>query len=174
MSNLPKIYTQQDRDAKDRGLLENGSERDRLLMLLRAFSGSRSSLPMSDDYGKIQADATHDFRRSDYSEAESYVDSLVRLVEFYKELAENYLNALTDYGIPVDDYGCVSGYPFVLTEDGEEVLGRVEVLALEDHASEDLWRGYVKPFLGFATDSEREWIVKTFSEQIKEDGSGDD
>ncbi len=167
MSNLPKIYTQGDQVAKDIEDWKGGSERDRLLILLRSFSSNPRSLPSTDDYTKVQRDATDDFRRNDYGEAQQYVDTLTQLVEFYKELAEQYLENLNDYGIITDEYGSVSHYPFVLTEDGCEKIGRVEVLDIGEHDLDELWRGYVKPFLHLANKGEREWIADKFAEQMK-------
>ena len=168
---LPKLYTQEDQDKRDREDWKNGGERAQLLLFLRAFSNGGGSLPLTDNYAKVQTEATEDFRRSDYSAAQSYVDTLTELVEFYKELAENYLEALTDYAIAVDQYGSVSNYPFVLVDDGYEILGRAEVLNLDEHDSRSLWRDYIKPFLPFATERERVWIAEHFADYLNEEVS---
>lgn len=167
MSNLPKIYTQEDQTAKDVAAWKSGNEKDRLLIMLRAFASNQRNLPTTDDYVKVQQEATYDFRRNDYGEAQQYVDTLVHLVEFYKDLAETYLENLNDYGIVTDQYGYESSYPFVLREDGYEKIARVEVLDLEEHNRDDLWVDYVKPFLPLATETERAWISEKFAEQIE-------
>lgn len=167
MTELPKIYTQEDQDAKDVAAWQGGNEKDRLLIMLRAFASNPRNLPTTDDYAKVQREATEDFRRNNYGEAQQYVDTLTHLVEFYKELAEQYLENLNDYGIVTDEYGHVSSYPFVLTENGYEQIGRVEVLDLEEHSRDSLWSGYVKPFLPMATETERAWIAEKFADQIE-------
>lgn len=170
VNELPKIWTQEDQTRKDVESFKNGTERDRLLMMLRCFSSSASSLPVTDDIGKIVNDATEDFRRSNYGEAMSYVDSLGTVAEFYKDLAERYLDHLTYLGATTDQYGDMAREPFVMMHNGVQVLGRVEVITLEEQEADlSTWVHCIKPYLPYASDSEREWITDNFAQFISED-----
>lgn len=168
---LPKIHTQEDQDKQDVESWKTGNERAQLLLLLRAFSGGGGNLPLTDDYGRVQVDATEDFRRRDYSEAQRYVDTLANLVEFYKELAENYLQVLTDYGIRTDQCGYSDGYPFAIMSHGYQVFGAIEVFDLEEQtetpeARASLWEDYIKPHLAIAKHWEKDWIVQNFPDEV--------
>lgn len=170
MTNLPKMRTQEDVTREQVEALTNGNERDRLMVLLGSMTGSDTrGLPETDDHDKLARDATEDFRRSNYSEAHSTVESLVLIVDFYKNLAEEYLSLLQGNGVAVDEYGSQTNNVFSLTENGEQVLGYSEVLPIEDHSREDLWEGYVKGYLPFAGASEKKYIAEKFGEFIKEE-----
>jgi len=167
-NKLPKIYTQGDQTQQDVERWKNGTDRDRLMIMLSAFTSS-PNLPITDDYYLVQKEATGGFQRNNYGEAQQYVDTLTRLVEFYKELAEKYLDHLTTYGIITNQYGDVTNYPFVLTQGGEQVLGVAEILSMEEHNSDSsLWHDYVKPYLQLASAGEREWIAINFPEGVEE------
>lgn len=163
---LPKLYTAEDKTAEDVERWKNGSDRDRALIMLSAFS-SQTRLPISDDHGQIASDAISEFRSADYSGAVGAVESLEMIADHYKELAQKYLEELTDLGAVVDQYGDVTTEPFVITEKGEQVIGGIEVFDIDEVGRDDgTWYYYIKPYLPHASKSELEWIAKNFPEQV--------
>ena len=163
---IPKLYTAEDKAAEDVERWKNGTERDRALIMLSAFA-SQARLPISNDHDQIARDAISAFRSADYSGAVEAVESLAQIVDHYKEYAEKYLGELTRLGAVVDQYGDVTTEPFVITENGEQVLGGMEVFDIDEVGRDDgTWNYYVKPYLPHASKSEREWIAKNFPEQV--------
>lgn len=174
MSTLPKMRTQEDAIKEQAEQIKNGGERGFLRALLSNMTGSATrGLPVTDDHDKLAQDAVRDFQRSDYSEAASTVESLVLIVDYYKGLAEEYLCALTDNALSTNEYGQVTNYSFALTENGEQVLGCAEVIAMEDQQDDldSLWSGYVKDYLPFAGKTEKEYIARKFAVQIEAEDS---
>lgn len=173
-ATLPKIRTQEDVDAEDVETWKSGGERERLLLMLRSFgSAQRRSVPISGDHDKIARDAVRDFHRNDFSGAVEAIESLVLMVDFYKDLAETYMDALAGLGAVFDSDGAIVREPFVLVgEDGEQLLGRVEVVEFDGNPDSKLWEYYVESYLPVASERERAWIVDTFSERIQADEKG--
>ena len=168
MSSLPKMRTQEDVTRENVEKLQNGSERVKALTLLGAMFGHEyKNLPTTDDHDKIAREALSDFRQSNFSEAASAVDSLVKIVDFYKELAESFHADLTKFGAVVDEHGSITTEPFVIVDPHNQVLlGKVEVIEYEEQDMLSLWEHYVKPYLPIATEREHNWIAAKFAEQI--------
>lgn len=172
MNTLPKMRTQEDAIKEQAEQIKNGGERGFMLALLSNMTGSATrGLPVTDDHDKLAQDAIRDFRRSDYTEAASTVESLVLIVDHYKNLAEEYLSALTDHALSTNEYGQVTNYSFVLIEGGEQMLGYAEVIRVEDQTDhlDSLWSEYVKDYLPFAGETEKKYITRKFAAQIEED-----
>ena len=163
---IPKIYTAEDRSAENVERWKNGTDRDRALIMLSAFA-SQTRLPISNDHDRIARDAISAFRSADYSGAVEAVESLAQIVDHYKEYAEKYLSELTRLGAVVDECGDATTEPFAILENGEQVLGKVEVFDIDEVGRGDgTWNYYVKPYLPHASKSEREWIARNFPEQV--------
>jgi len=168
MNALPKMRTQEDVTRENVEKLQNGSEREKALVLMSVLFGSEyKNLPTTDDHDQIAREALSDFRESNFSEAASAVDSLVKIIDFYKELAESYHADLTKFGAVIDEYGSVTTEPFVIIgKEGKTHLGPVEVIEYEEQDKPSLWAHYVKPYLPVATEREREWIAAEFADLI--------
>lgn len=170
MSNLPKMRTQEDVTREQIEKLNSGSERDLMLVMLQSMTGSATrGLPVTDDHDKLAQEAVWDFQRNDYSEAASTVESLVLIVDHYKNLAEEYLSELTRQGNVMDEYGSQRNNIFALVEAGEQKLGFSEVLDVAEHDLEDLWDDYVKDYVQFAAPSEMTYIAERFAAFIEKE-----
>lgn len=169
-NQLPKMRTQEDADREQLERLKNDtSGRELLLLMLSNMTGSATrGLPTTDDHIKIASDALNDFRRSDYSDAIDYVESLSLIVDFYKDLAENLASQMGDYGLVINEYGDVSNNPFVLV-DGDTYIGKIEVINLEDNERDELWKYYVKDYVPTASKAEKAWISERFADQIEKE-----
>lgn len=168
-NSIPKLYTAEDRAAEQVERWRNGSDRDRALVLLSAFATS-ARLPVSDDHDKIAREAIGEFQDRNYSGAVEAVESLVQIVDHYKEFAEKYLSELTRLGAVVDEYGDATTEPFAILENGEQVLGKVEVFDIDEVGRDGgTWNYYVKPYLPYASETEREWIARNFPDEINND-----
>lgn len=170
MNQLPKIRTQKDRDREDREVLTNGTEREKTLLWLKTFSANSQALPSTDDLDEIHSNARHEFSALDFSNAMSHVDSAIQVAGFYRDLAENYLQGLTDMGAVVDEWGTVTHEPFVLlNKRGEHILGRPEVIQMGDSSPSDIWYYYVQHYLPFASPVEKNWIAEKFATEIEQE-----
>ena len=166
---LPGPHTQEAQTATDIEILREGTDREKALVWIKAFSSNRH-LPKTADYNKILRDATNEFQRNDYSEALDYVQSLAELVEHYQDLAQNFADTLEAYGAVLNEYGDVAYEPVVIVDQyGNELFGRPEVLVFERHDKEELWHYYIKPRLGTLTEQEERWVADNFQAQIKEE-----
>jgi len=126
--NLPKIKTQAE-ELRERMEAE-GFARTFLTAWIGDLTGNRSSLPEYGDPNDIERRAAAEFRRHDFSEASNYVDSLVKIAEHYKELAQTYHHALSQVGAEFNEWGGVDVDPAVVTRDGKWVGGTADLFEL--------------------------------------------
>lgn len=172
MNNLPTMRTQEDVTREQMDKLKDGTDRELMLVLLQNMTGSATrGLPTTDDHDKIARDAVQDFQRNDFSEARRAVESLELIVDFYKDLAESYLDELTRQGNRMDEYGNQQNNIFALMDGGEQKLGFSEVLNVEEHDLEHIWQGYVKDYLPFAGGFEKDYIAEKFAAFIEEESN---
>lgn len=161
MTTLPKPRTKADA-AKE--MAETKDTWQATLHLLSTMYGPDSKLPETDDLYEVEQKAAHDFGNSDFSDAWTYLNTAIKVAEFYQSLAESYLEALNDNGIRVDENGYVVAEPVVIQEGGKVVYGFAEVIDWEETEDyrQDLWEDYIKPTLKYAPKQQQEWAAKKF------------
>lgn len=74
-------------------------------ILLLGMYGSISRLPEYNDADQIYRDAEDDIRSMHFENMGEYIDSLVQLVDHWKELAEHYLNCVNPEEYEMDENG---------------------------------------------------------------------
>lgn len=147
MSTLPKIKTQLEQYRED---VEARGIGDVLLRgMIASMTGQHNPLPEYDDVNKIARDSSAEFKRGDYTEALSYIDSLVKIVEHYQGLAENYRDALDGIGATYYESGEVDAVaPFAVIDGPVWIAGNAEVFDLsagELEDAEDYLKRYWRP-----------------------------
>ena len=128
---IPKIKTSAGA-AKERAEGAGTSQRAFALELLRAFSHTHDPFPTYDNAWDVERNAAADFRRNDFSEAADYIDSLVKIADYWQNLAENYHGHLSPIAT-FHDTGEVNEFePIAVTLNGEEVGGSASVFRLDN------------------------------------------
>ena len=148
MTTIPKIKTQGEQYRED---IEARGIGDVFLHgLIASMTGRYNPLPKYDDVYKIASDSSAEFRRGDYSEAFSYIDSLVKIVEHYQGLAENYREALDGIGASYYESGEVDAVaPFAVINGQEWIAGNAEVFDLSAGqlgGAEEYLKRYWRPY----------------------------
>lgn len=118
-------------------------DRDPQGALLRAMVSDltgafRSGLPTYNDQNEVERKAREDFKRHNYGESLDYIDSLVRIADFWKDLAEDYHRALVQNGATFYGTGEVeqSG-SFAITRDGKWLVGPSDSFDIADPANHE-------------------------------------
>lgn len=76
-----------------------------LEILMNGLFGDLRNIPEYNDHDIIIKKACLDIKNRDYSDIECYIDDLYKLVEYYKELAEHYLEHIDKTKYIMDDRG---------------------------------------------------------------------
>lgn len=74
-------------------------------IMLSGMCGDLSRSPEYNSAYEVAKRATKDFNRFDFSEAGEYINSLVQMVDHWKELAEHYLDCVDKTKYIMDDNG---------------------------------------------------------------------
>jgi len=152
MGTLPKLRTASEIIAED---YENDPRGTLTLAIISSFgaSTSYSRLPEYNDQNEVERKATEDFRRADYSDATTYVDSLVKIADHYQELAQQYLDILAPLGIVTGYYGDLKVEPFAVMRGGEWLVGNADSFNIENEDQQEDARDYLTRF-GASTTNE--------------------
>lgn len=128
---IPKIKTSAE-SAKERAKEAGTGQRAFALELLRALTNTYDPFPTYDNAWEVQRNAAADFRRADFSEAADYIDSLVKIANYWQNLAENYHGHLSPVATFYDTGEVNEFEPIAVTLNGEEVGGSASVFRLDN------------------------------------------
>lgn len=137
--SIPKIKTRDEQLTED--YAEN-PERTLWMAVIASLGASTgmNRLPEFADQNEVERKARSDFISADYSDALTYIDSLVKIADHWQQWAETYHSILVSAGATFDQYGHPSLDPFAITRDGEQVAGSAESLDID---KPDHWTGIV-------------------------------
>jgi hypothetical protein len=123
--------------------------------LLSDLTGSRQHFPTYNDQNEVDRKARDDFRRNDFSDAFDYIDSLVKIADFWQEKAETYHSELSRYGATFDQYGDPDLQPFAVTRGGKWLTGTADSFDLTDpnHIEDAVY--FLRRWLTTLTDEDR-------------------
>ena len=156
---IPKIKTSAEA-AKERAVDPNPA-----IELLLTLFGCPNPFPTYDNAWEVQRKAFADFRHADFSDAADYIDSLVKIADYWQNLAENYHQHLSPIATFYDT-GAVNEFePIAVTLNGEEVGGSTNVFRLDNEDEREYALEELKKALARATyETTRERLANLIAE----------